>query len=294
KRKIKCSGTRPVCDHCLRRSIACIYKPLARTRRTPSLAGSPATHGYSQPHAAEMFYDPSGNLAPQPMAIPGLSPAYHPTPSSLSPGLRYASAPAPNVDSTGFAQMFHETLSQQQQQQGNMLRPANAIPPYLLAAGAPVQSPDCSPFAFAQGILYDVQPGQQQMEPRLGAFASPKTASFFNQDGSLSLLPFTQPAQSPQGPQSLQGVQVAGAPPGAGHRRTLTGGSNDSLSNVPLAERASIESAKQGEVQSQWMLAQLGFVQPQSAETPRAAGIAPGLTVRDQPAESYASAPPSG
>ncbi|KAJ1843591.1 hypothetical protein LPJ73_005442, partial [Coemansia sp. RSA 2703] len=152
KRKIKCSGTRPVCDHCLRRSIACIYKPLARTRRTPSLAGSPATHGYSQPHAAEMFYDPSGNLAPQPMAIPGLSPAYHPTPSSLSPGLRYASAPAPNVDSTGFAQMFHETLSQQQQQQGNMLRPANAIPPYLLAAGAPVQSPDCSPFAFAQGM----------------------------------------------------------------------------------------------------------------------------------------------
>ncbi|KAJ1723229.1 hypothetical protein LPJ53_002441 [Coemansia erecta] len=366
KRKIKCSGTRPICDHCLRRSIPCIYKPLARTRRTPSLANSPATHGYSQPHASgDLFYD-----GPQPIPIPaagahpGLSPGYPTTPNSISPAaLRYSSAPAASaMNPAGFAHMFGDNAAAAGQQQGKMLRPANAIPPYLLAPSAPLgQSPDCSPFAFAPASfsafpspadyaggqqqppqqqqqppqqpgsfnsmhsdlsdilgqppqqpaaasLYDLQAARQQPEPGgLGAYVSPKAASFFNQDGSLSLLPFPPPPASDQ--QGMLWQEGGGG--GGRHRRTLTGGSADSLSNVPLAERASNE---EGGDQGQWMLAQLGFAQqqqllPQAQQQtqqqqqlpaqdimPRAAGgIAPGLTVLDQPpAESQASAPPTG
>ncbi|KAJ1798105.1 hypothetical protein LPJ75_006914, partial [Coemansia sp. RSA 2598] len=176
KRKIKCSGTRPICDHCLRRGIPCIYKPLARARRTPTISGSPAQHLAISGSFDQMF---SGLTPPSPFASSsGAQPI--PIPMSMQagqlaettgmaysqlspysicqrPDSRYASAPHPAT--APFVQNMHGSplpgamaASGGRESGGSLgqnkhMRPANAIPPHLLetanmsSAMSPINSP---------------------------------------------------------------------------------------------------------------------------------------------------------
>ncbi|KAJ2512214.1 hypothetical protein H4217_006994 [Coemansia sp. RSA 1939] len=87
KRKIKCSGTRPICDHCLRRGIQCIYKPLARTPRRTVSAGSGGGGGggnsQTTPASRNSCRSPS-NRACSGNGAGGVQPISIPTPNSNS------------------------------------------------------------------------------------------------------------------------------------------------------------------------------------------------------------------
>ncbi|KAJ2494898.1 hypothetical protein GGI11_008646, partial [Coemansia sp. RSA 2049] len=78
-----CSGTRPICDHCLRRGIQCIYKPLARTPRRTVSAGSGGGGGNSQttPASRNNCRSPS-NRSYSGNGADGVQPISIPTPNS--------------------------------------------------------------------------------------------------------------------------------------------------------------------------------------------------------------------
>ncbi|KAJ2857441.1 hypothetical protein J3B02_001005 [Coemansia erecta] len=96
--------------------------------------------------------------------------------------------------------------------------------------------------------LYDIQiPPQQAAGHAAASLGSLSTqspgislgectgSSFLNEDGTLSVFPSTsQPAQS---------AFIGGDSKKYGHKRTLTQDSSDSLSNMPLLERTSMEVA---------------------------------------------------
>ncbi|KAJ1882710.1 hypothetical protein LPJ57_000739 [Coemansia sp. RSA 486] len=317
RRKIKCSGSRPICDHCARRGIECIYKPLARARRTPTIAGSPAQHLAISGSLDQMF---CGLTPPSPFAGSNSSNnnnnnnSAHPIPIPMSggqlasaaysqlspysiyqhPDPRYASAPHPATTPSGPALYGPPAGQMAVSGQSKHMRPANAIPQHLLetanmtSAMSPINTPQ-SPFSLTGfppdlsalpgsfnsmqsdlseiispssiqaarkaevdiQTLYDIQiPPQQQAALNQGtaSLSSLSTQSpgfslgeytarggYLNEDGTLSMLSSTsQPTQSAFGDGRRR--------PASGHKRTLTQDSSDSLSNMPLLERASLEA----------------------------------------------------
>ncbi|KAJ2817894.1 hypothetical protein GGI24_005267, partial [Coemansia furcata] len=151
---IKCSGTRPICEHCLRRGIECIYKPLARsTRRSTSVASSPAmsvsaagSYGFPRPPQARARLG-----QPQPISIPmsagSIQYPYAMPLHLIHQNARYSSAPT-NPESPYMQTAFHQAQFKQ-------TRPATAIPPHLCNnIGGSSLSPMGSPqLAYMYGSL---------------------------------------------------------------------------------------------------------------------------------------------
>ncbi|KAJ2090174.1 hypothetical protein IW138_002806 [Coemansia sp. RSA 986] len=146
-----CSGTRPICDHCLRRGIQCIYKPLARTPRRTVSTGSGG--GSTQQSAS-----PLHNHGVQPISIPTSGATFlSPLASSsyLHTHTDIASAPAFHSMSPllGYGIPLNSGAKTQQQRNEfngslpkSLRSPAPAIPSHMYNGGVapsniPVQSP---------------------------------------------------------------------------------------------------------------------------------------------------------
>ncbi|KAJ2388478.1 hypothetical protein H4S02_002851, partial [Coemansia sp. RSA 2611] len=265
-----CSGTRPVCDHCLRRSIPCVYKPQAKNPRRGASSQSPLLSGQHKRAGFRNKRPAAGQV--QPISIPANSSGYSSYGSPfLQPfpvDMRHASAPIYNGDSSSVygnspAGSLHNSSMQNSSMHNSSihnssvhLRPASAIPPHL-SSHSSMSSGFASPFAFGCSL-----PSDMGSTPGSSLTPDPNWALQLEGTPDISvngLFPADQPdfvydvqALSLESPQTAPAGKPAFATAQQPHgqqqqhlqpsRRAVPGDSPESLSNVPLIEQ-SAESA---------------------------------------------------
>ncbi|KAJ2354615.1 hypothetical protein IWW50_004064 [Coemansia erecta] len=262
-----CSGTRPVCDHCLRRTIPCVYKPQAKNPRRAASSHSPSPGNRAFSKRA---------TGVQPISIPAsnntsFSPFFQPLQMADSRHSAPIHAASPLLPNNHIAQ----NASMQ-------LRPASAIPPHLSNSNSSLASSSFnsgfmmqSPLAFGCSL-----PSDMGSTPNSFNSASMDSAGFSSHElnspagtptmwphslglentpeisingvapadlGSIvdplynvhSLEPQTAPANSTTFDSMQQQMQQQPQPPQLQqHRRSMTNESSGSASNVPLIERS--------------------------------------------------------
>ncbi|KAJ2122771.1 hypothetical protein IW147_003181 [Coemansia sp. RSA 720] len=210
-----CSGTRPTCDHCLRRSIPCEYKPQAKTPRRPR-GSSPSAYSKRSSRV-------------QPISIPAVN-MFLPLQMANAHSAPNAVSPNPSMQ----------------------LRPASAIPPRLSNSSSfsTMLSPN-SPLAF--GYSSDTSTpsmngfGSNTSTPvwnGLGFENTPEISinGLLPESDPALYSVHSQPQTAPAGSSTFDSASFA-----AGfadtqleptHRRSMTDESANSASNVPLIERS--------------------------------------------------------
>ncbi|KAJ2849792.1 hypothetical protein IWW36_002377 [Coemansia brasiliensis] len=195
-----CSGTRPVCDHCSRRNIPCIYKPQAKNPRRSNTAAQQSSPSFGLKASYKKRYP---NTSIQPISIPAANSFNQLNSSYLQPvqlnDVRHASAPlhaASPLMSAGSGSMAGPNDLQQNSQTGGLqLRPASAIPPHLSSHSSLASSfnsnsnsnmMQLSPFStsFGCSLPSDMGSSTPGCSDTAGSFSS--IGSFYNQNESIN------------------------------------------------------------------------------------------------------------
>ncbi|KAJ2498185.1 hypothetical protein GGH96_004496 [Coemansia sp. RSA 1972] len=225
-----CSGTRPICDHCARRSIPCEYKPQAKTPRRAR--DSPSA--YSKRSRVQPISIPAVN-----MFLPLQMANAHSAPNK-SPHiqLRPASAIPPHLSNSS---SFNSTMLSPNSPLAFGYSPSDASTPSMNGFGSNASTPSMNGFGSNAST-------PSMWTHNLGFEHTPEISinGLIPESDPALYSVHSQPQTAPAGTSTFGSASLGFADSSQlvepTHRRSMTDESANSVSNVPLIERSAMDA----------------------------------------------------